>query len=101
MIIKALDRVKYTPHDKLMLKSLFTLMYSGLPRISEVTTSTKNIHNLNTFQLNVNAEAQKPNIIITFTSYKHKKPDLKQISNRTNKQRNNIPSISLQQVFTH
>ena len=53
-LIAAINRQPNSHHDKIMFTSLFTLMYHALLRVSEVTYSKKNSHNLLPNQVLVN-----------------------------------------------
>lgn len=74
-IIPALERMPYTSHERHMLRSLFTLMYHALLRISEVTTSKKNDHNLKSTQVK-NSTSDTRKLSVTFSSFKFSKPGL-------------------------
>ena len=70
----------YSTFEKKMLTSVFTLMYYAILRISEVTYTPKNTHNLHAKQITINKYSQQKYMTISFTSFKHKKPGSKPIT---------------------
>ncbi len=77
-IISSLKRMPYTPHDRTMLISLFTLMYHALLRICEVTHSTKNPHNLRPDQIRVRTN-NTSRLSVKFETFKFSKPGVKRL----------------------
>ena len=69
LMLHKVPEITETTHETKMLQSLFTLMYHALLRISEVTKSTKNKHNIKPTQIGITQRE----IIITFNSYKFSK----------------------------
>jgi site-specific recombinase XerD len=57
----------HSRYDSIMFRALFILMYEAALRISEVTFSKYNDHNIQVDQV----KASKHSIVITFISYKH------------------------------
>jgi site-specific recombinase XerD len=79
MLQKLLVRVKYhttSEYETKMIKALFVLMYQALLRISEVTKSTKNKHNLKPKQIRI----LRHELQVTFYTYKCSKPVPKTIA---------------------
>ena len=58
-----------TKYERHLVTSLFTLMYHALLRVSEVTHSKDNDHNLHIKHISLNTKSNK--LTITFNSYKH------------------------------
>jgi site-specific recombinase XerC len=75
-LLAALNRLPNSQHDRILLTSLLTLMYQALLRVSEVTYSKKNSHNLLPSQVRVNP---LNHLKVTFSSFKFSRPGLKSI----------------------
>jgi site-specific recombinase XerD len=71
-IVSKLGQVAKSKYEKKMLTALFTLMYRALLRVSEVTKSKKNKHNITKQQVNVR-EKQTKEVQVQFITYKHSK----------------------------
>ena len=69
-IMQEVPQHAQSTHESHLLQSLFSLMYHALLRVSEVTTSTQNKHNLKSTQIKVLPKE----LHITFYSYKFSKP---------------------------
>ena len=105
-MMQKIPDISKTLHETRMLQSLLTFMYHALTRISEVTKSTKNTHNLKPSQVVI---SQKE-LIIKFNSYKFSKGTTTQMAIQQQpdwcplklyKMYNSISSPSRQAAFTH
>ena len=85
-LLVSLNFVIHNQEERCLLKALFTVMYYGLLRISEVTTTKKNSHNLKRSQLSITRDNHHTVLLITFTTFKFSKPGSLKVSLNTTKQ---------------
>ena len=85
-LLVSLNSVIHNQEERCLLKALFTVMYYGLLRVSEVTTTKKNSHNLKRSQLSITRENHHTVLLITFTTFKFSKPGSLKVSLNTTKQ---------------
>jgi hypothetical protein len=71
-MVGALEIMPFTPFDRILLASVFNLMYHVLLRVSEVTPSKRNTHQLLSRQIVTKSE--KPGLMVSFLTFKFSKP---------------------------
>ena len=67
-LVRALDRVCFSPYDKKLYKSMFLCAFYALCRVGEITGSPPT-HTLREADIKIKANPQR--IVVTFASYKH------------------------------
>ena len=76
-MVQAVEVILESRYDKILFVALFTLMYSALLRVSEVTKSKKNNHNIKRSQISVLKRRSSKELVVNFVTFKHSRESKK------------------------